>query len=93
MSTRSSSAHPDSIERRDSERHKALKGGRIVFNNLASSIDCIIRDRSESGARLDVDTVLGIPDRFELVFSDGSRPRQCRIRWKTGHALGVRFTD
>jgi hypothetical protein len=76
-----------------SQRHHALKGARIVFNNLSSSFDCLIRDISETGARLELDVPIGIPDTFELLFDDGSPPRQCTVTRHSGRTLRVRFTD
>lgn len=81
----------DRTEQRGEQRRKALKGGRIVFNNAASSIDCLVRDMSASGARLQVESVLGIPDEFTLVLADGSPPRQCTVRWKQARSIGVAF--
>jgi len=74
-------------------RHRAFKGARIIFNNLASTIDCVVHDLSETGARLDVETVVGIPDSFELIFDDGLPTRQCIVERRTPQALGVRFLD
>jgi hypothetical protein len=54
---------------------------------------CMITDISDSGARLysDVD----MPETFMLsVFSeDGSAKRECRVVWRLGGELGVKFTD
>ena len=38
-------------ERRSSARQKSFLQGRIYFNNRRSSVDCLIRDYSETGAR------------------------------------------
>lgn len=42
------------IERRALIRHKTFIKGRIYFNNRLSSMDCIVRDVTEKGARLQV---------------------------------------
>lgn len=78
-------------EQRGDQRRKALKGGRIVFNNATSSIDCLVRDMSAGGARLQVESVLGIPSAFTLILADGSLPRRCTVRWKQARAIGVAF--
>ena len=54
------------IERRALVRHKTLIKGRIYFNNRLSSLDCIVRDVSERGARLQVPESVAVPDAFEL---------------------------
>ena len=51
----------NSSERRIFPRKRALRGGRMVFNNASSTINCTLRNISDAGARLDVASVLGIP--------------------------------
>jgi len=75
------------------QRHRVLKGARIVFNHLSSSFSCVVRDISETGARLQLDVPIGIPDSFELVFDDGSPPRQCVVTRHSGRTLAVRFAN
>src|SRR5690349_2848026 len=53
-------------EHRTVPRRRLLKGGKISFGNGAA-IDCTIRNLSESGAALEVDSPVGIPERFMLV--------------------------
>jgi len=53
-------------ERRASLRQQRLHAANIVFNNGTSTIDCIVRDQSATGARLDVASPIGIPEWFDL---------------------------
>jgi hypothetical protein len=46
---------------RDSPRLRTLKGGSILFG-VAPAIDCVIRNMSETGAMLAVESPIGIPD-------------------------------
>lgn len=78
-------------ERRKSDRRKVFKGGTIVFNDEGSSIGCTIRSISEGGARLQVETVAGIPSEFTLLRDDGAPPRRCFVMWRDATFLGVRF--
>jgi len=81
------SPHP---ENRQDQRRTTLKGGRIVFNAGRSTIDCKVRNLSSKGAKLQVTSVVGIPDTFDLVLdSDGRQP--CRVVWRTLKELGVQF--
>jgi hypothetical protein len=75
-------------ERRN--RRKVIKGARIVFNSGGSSIACIVRELSPTGATLRVESVVGIPNEFELLFDDRSPPRNCRVVNRRG-MLGVVF--
>ena len=77
-------------EKRQTIRHRVLKGGHVVFNDGRSTISCIARDISEDGAKLRFETVIGVPDRFALVLHDGTR-HACVVRWRTANELGVHF--
>jgi diguanylate cyclase (GGDEF)-like protein len=79
------------LERRSSERGRTLLGGQIIFNSGRSTIDCTVRNLSESGASLDVASPLGIPPRFHLIIAGESEPRECRQAWQSGKRLGVSF--
>ena len=79
---------PDS-EQRSTQRRTTLKGGKIVFNGGRSTIDCTVRNISETGAALDVQSPLGIPTEFTLVTETDSRP--CRVVWRKEKRIGVRF--
>lgn len=77
-------------ERRRNPRLRTLKGGSILFGT-AASIDCIIRNMSEAGAGLHVDTTSGIPDDFTLLIKPEIVKRDCRIIWRSARRLGVHF--
>ena len=57
--------------KRSSQRQRVLKTGKIIFAGGSFSIDCTIRNISETGARLQVPTTVGIPDKFTLVDAHG----------------------
>jgi hypothetical protein len=79
-------------EKRKSDRHRVLKGAQISFRGLHAAIDCVVRDFSESGARLNVETSVGIPDRFDLV-RDHLPIRSCQVVWRQAKQVGVKFDD
>jgi hypothetical protein len=81
-----------SSERRLFQRRQTLKPGRIVFNRAFSTINCTMRNHSDGGARLEVASVLGIPDEFELRF-DGAVARASRIVWRKSDSVGIEFTS
>jgi len=69
-----------------------LKGAQISFRGLSAAIDCTIRDYSETGASLNVESPIGAPDKFDLV-RPGARARFCRVVWRKASRLGVQFLD
>ena len=81
-----------SSERRLFPRRRALRGGRMVFNSASSTINCTLRNISDAGARLDVASVLGVPDVFDLKL-EGQPRRSCEVVWRNSGAIGVVFTS
>ncbi|WDR02505.1 PilZ domain-containing protein [Devosia algicola] len=75
---------------RTTERHRTLKGGKIVFNDNKSTLDCTIRNMSDTGCLLKVASVIGVPDRFRLMMGDGQR-LECKIIWKRENEIGVEY--
>jgi hypothetical protein len=77
-------------EHRKRIRLRTYKGGRINFES-GVGIDCLIRNLSDTGACLDVDTALIWGDRFQLVIRPENVTRNCRVAWRQPKKLGVRF--
>ena len=77
-------------ENRQAQRRKTLRGARIVFNAGRSTIDATVRNVSSRGAKLQVSSVVGIPDTFDLMLDNTAR-QPCRVVWRTLKELGVEF--
>lgn len=77
-------------DQRAAPRRRTLKGGKIVINNGFSTIQCTVRNLSATGARLQVTSILGIPDTFQLAMDDGQK-FDCTIAWRKETELGVKF--
>ena len=78
-------------ERRTDPRQRVLKGAKIVFNDKRSVINCTIRNLSETGARVQVESQSGIPTYFDLLIEGEERYRHCRLMWRMDHSLGLSF--
>lgn len=72
------------------QRRRTLRGARIAFNGGRSTINATVRNLSAKGAKLEVSSVVGIPDTFDLLV-DGTAPQPCRVAWRTLKELGVEF--
>jgi len=79
-------------EQRNDQRHRTLKPGLIVFNDGYSTIECMVRNLSEGGAQLKVESTIGIPDTFGLKLKDGGIAA-AKIAWKRGNTIGITFTE
>jgi PilZ domain len=77
-------------ERRNVARHRALKTAHIAFKGHGATIDCTVRNLSDGGACLNVESSIGIPDSFDLLLGHAS-VRNCRVAWRKATQIGVEF--
>jgi hypothetical protein len=80
-------------ERRSSARQKSFLQGRIYFNNRRSSIDCLIRDYSDTGARLKLSETAAVPESIELYIPNKEEIHRARVEWRSGNEMGVSFGE
>jgi len=78
-------------ERRRVRRRRTLNEGLIVFASQSMVFDCIIRDLSDFGARLKMETTIDIPDEFMLYLVHLRQRVKAEVRWRTADTLGVEF--
>ena len=77
-------------ENRSKPRVRTFKGGSIIFG-VAAAIDCVVRNLSETGACVEVDNTIGIPDDFMLLIKPEFLKRNCHVAWTSAQRVGVRF--
>lgn len=53
---------------------------------------CRLRDLSDSGARLEVDSH-NVPDTFELIVEMDGLEARCEVIWRRNTVIGVRFVE
>lgn len=58
----------------------------------AATVDCIIRNMSDTGASVEVESPAGIPDEFTLLIRPEIIKRTCLVVWRKARRIGVRFT-
>jgi hypothetical protein len=80
-------------DRRHSERHRSLKAGRIVFGNLALSYDVVIRNMSDTGARLQVDANANVPGEFYFIVVADRLVARAHVVWRTPHEVGIHYLE
>lgn len=68
-----------------------LKGGVIAFSGRHATLPCVVRDLSDSGARLQVKQVASVPDTFELIVELDGLEVPTEIVWRATTEVGVRF--
>ena len=81
------------LEKRLAPRRNTLIPAALVYNGGRSRTDCVIRNLSDSGAKLELKvSVASIPNTFDLI-APGHRPHPCRVVWRTLRELGVQFQE
>jgi hypothetical protein len=81
------------IERRDSTRQKTFLRGIIYYNNRNAAADCLVRDISDTGARLELSENVIIPYEIDLhIPKKGETYRAC-VQWRHGDGVGIAFAN
>jgi hypothetical protein len=81
-----------SSNRRRSVRRTIGYGATIVAPDRAWTRKCRVLDISQSGAKLALEDLSGLPDDFLLMLSERGGPkRRCRLVWTTDDQIGVEF--
>lgn len=83
----------DMSELRRETRLRTFLKGRIVFNNGNSSMDCLVRDLSGSGARLMLSQTATLPEGFDLHIPAKERVHKATLRWRREDSIGVTFAE
>ena len=78
-------------ERRIATRTRSFLQGRIFFNSRRSSVDCLIRDYSETGAKLKFSESITVPEAIELYIPNREVIHRARVQWRAGDEMGVAF--
>ena len=79
------------VEKRATQRHRVFKGGTITFEN--SGIACTVRNMSEGGAAIDLDTTITLPQSFTLLIERDNFVRDCRTVWRSDRRIGLAFVQ
>ena len=75
-------------DRRQAPRARLLKSGTILLGTYR--VPCTVRNRSETGACLEMQTTYGIPTVFEFMMP-GQSVRACKVVWLRDTRIGVQF--
>ena len=76
---------------RRADRISTVQAAVISFNDGKNQIACVIRDVSEGGVGLSVESTQGIPDQFILTVKGEDEGRPCTVRWRETNRLGASF--
>jgi hypothetical protein len=65
--------------------------GNAVIRGPNLHADCVIRDLSASGAKIEVPSSVQLPDEFNLLLAEANTSRHVLLKWQAGDFAGVAF--
>ena len=68
MEQASNAVAESGAERRTADRRRTLKAATVVYNGGHTSLDCTIKDVSETGAKIEMHDLITLPETFHLYF-------------------------
>ncbi len=84
-------AQPQPNEKRTADRKRTLRAAKIVYNNNMSVASCELRDISETGCRIAIESTAYIPNHFVLHVTNSGIRHECEVAWRKSNMMGVRF--
>ncbi|PLX41061.1 MAG: pilus assembly protein PilZ, partial [Hyphomicrobiales bacterium] len=61
------------------------------YNNRMSVNDCQVRDMSETGCKIKMDSLIGVPNYFTLHILNGDVKHECEVVWRKADMMGVKY--
>lgn len=82
---------------RKNQRMPAYLGAKIFFSHKPSTFDCLVKNISEEGAQINIESVWNIPESFRLHIAKHNKSYECqtewKTEWKTHNKLGVCYNS
>ena len=80
------------IENRESPRqNKCFFRGYVYFGGVLTAVDCVVRDISDTGARLQFPVPQKFDGLLDLHIPIKGQSFHARVRWHDGVEMGVQF--
>jgi hypothetical protein len=79
------------LERRQTVRTRVIYHGRISYRKCLSPIDCVIRNFSDDGVKIEFDNLALLPDEFDLFIAKKARSFRAKLAWRSVNQAGLTF--
>ena len=73
-------------------RHRVLNGGKLIVGSGQGLIDCVIRDMSDTGARVRLSQPTLLPMKLEMLIVKNNMLYPAEVRWNRNNEAGLHFT-
>lgn len=72
-------------------RQRTFLKGMVYYDNRRASIECTIRDLSDSGARVTFQHPVTVPDSIELFIAQKQQTLRAHVRRREPNEIGIAF--
>ena len=79
------------MERRQNARARVIYSGVIAYNDRSSTVDCVVRNFSEDGVKVEFDNTALLPDEIDLLIARKGRSFNAKIVWRGETEAGLAF--
>jgi hypothetical protein len=80
-------------DRRRLFRNRVYYGGLIAFNARHSTLECVVRDFSQFGAKIQCESLEILPDELEFAVPRKGLSCVARLAWRDSNVAGLIFGD
>jgi hypothetical protein len=80
-------------DRRKLFRNRVYYGGLIAFNARQSTLDCVVRNYSPFGAKIELDHSAILPDEVDFAVPRKGMSCVARLAWRDRDTAGLVFSD
>lgn len=80
------------LERRSHPRNRVYYGGLVAFNARSSTLACLVRNFSRSGARIEFEHSALIPDEVDFEIERKALSCLARLVWRDQKSAGLAFS-
>jgi hypothetical protein len=77
--------------RRQIVRDKVIYGGVAKAGKHGTTMDCVVRDFTEQGARIEIDRGARLPEQVNLAVARKGRSYLAEVMWRQANMVGLAF--
>ena len=81
------------LERRQYPRNRVYYGGMVAFNARNSTLDCVVRNFSQRGAKIEFENSAMLPERVDFEVARRGLSCLARLVWRDQNAAGLMFSE
>lgn len=78
-------------ERRQASRQKSFLRGLVYLGNSPSAVSCLVRDMSDTGARLTFSAPIAVTEMLELHIPVKGQTLRGKVKWREADEIGIAF--